>query len=144
MIYVTRGSSDSPATIFEIVPEKVSENVDTVVAGSAFTDNTARDPEKCSLGDLVSQKRPVRDFKRGRPNIGHLMSAAISHSSASLGNIGHVMVGACGPKELIDTTRQAVLHEKHDDGPSMTLYTEVSQSAPALTKSQILRTNLGN
>ena len=140
MIFVTRGSSyfQAPETISEFVPEKVSANVDTVAADSVSMNNTARDPEKSPVGDLVSQKRPRRDFQRGRPNIGHLMSAAISSSSTSSGDIARVIVGACGPKELIDTTRQAALHEKHDDGPSLTLYTEVSQFALTLTKSQVL------
>lgn len=55
--------------------------------------------------------------------MGNLIAAAATGS----GNLDdRVIVGACGPSELMSTTREAVNNELLNGGPSITLYTEVS------------------
>ena len=59
-------------------------------------------------------------MKKGRPNIKHLISDAISDCSSE----EQVGIGGCGPIEMIERLREAV-RGKRISGPSITLHTEV-------------------
>lgn len=58
----------------------------------------------------------------GRPSIEDHVTTCVE-SCKPTDRIG---VGACGPVELVASTRKAVAQRIYDNGPSMTLYTEVS------------------
>jgi Ferric reductase NAD binding domain. len=125
-IYVTRQtglSGTSSPTSPDSLSEKVSVKDDVVPAEPSLVFST-NDPEKGveqQSTDTISSS--VNRMLSGRPNIGNLIEAAATGS----GNLGdRVIVGACGPSELMSTTREAVNNELLNGGPSITLYTEVS------------------
>lgn len=103
VIHVTRGpSSSSP---------KLVQNFDS------------DDPEKRaskSTGE-GSSIQPI-DSRKGRPDISNLIGAV----TASADPNDHIMVGACGPMKMVGQTRNAVSDSMCEDGPSISLYTEVS------------------
>ncbi|KAJ5607288.1 hypothetical protein N7537_003907 [Penicillium hordei] len=123
-IYVTRQtglSGTSSPTSPDSLSEKVSVKDDVVPAEPSLVFST-NDPEKGveqQSTDTISSS--VNRMLSGRPNIGNLIEAAATGS----GNLGdRVIVGACGPSELMSTTREAVNNELLNGGPSITLYTE--------------------
>jgi hypothetical protein len=59
----------------------------------------------------------------GRPDIDNLIEAIVDSSSSAH---DRVIIGACGPSELMSVTRKAVHKDRYNGGLSMTLYTEVS------------------
>jgi hypothetical protein len=72
----------------------------------------------------------INEIRSGRPDIGKLIAAAVA-SSSSIDD--RIIVGACGPSELMSSIREAVYSDLYNDGPSLTLYTEVSlQDNPRL------------
>lgn len=72
----------------------------------------------------------LNEVRPGRPDIGNLIAAAASSAGKP---DDRIIVGACGPEGLIDATQRAIVRGLHDDGPSITLYTEASQ--PDITPS---------
>ncbi|KAJ5100434.1 FAD-binding 8 [Penicillium angulare] len=73
-------------------------------------------------------------IKPGRPDIENLIKTA----SNSQGNAdGRVIVGACGPKELISMARNAVNNDVRDERLSVTLYTETSSNRATITSCEI-------
>lgn len=126
-IYVTRQtdlSGTSSPTSPDSLSEKVSVKDNVVVPAQPSLVFSTNDPEKGveqqptdNISSSVNQMLP------GRPNMGNLIAAAATGS----GNLDdRVIVGACGPSELMSTTREAVNNELLNGGPSITLYTEVS------------------
>lgn len=59
--------------------------------------------------------------RRGRPNIADLVSNGISRCPPHY----QVGVGACGPTKILEGTREATTQKAFDNGPSITLHTEV-------------------
>ncbi|KAJ5213470.1 hypothetical protein N7449_000639 [Penicillium cf. viridicatum] len=123
-IYVTRQtdlSGTSSPTSPDSLSEKVSVKGDVVLTEPSLVFST-NDPEKGveqKSTDNISSS--VNQMLSGRPNIGNLIAAAATES----GNLDdRVIVGACGPSELMSTTREAVNNELLNGGPSITLYTE--------------------
>ncbi|KAJ6184662.1 hypothetical protein N7519_005963 [Penicillium mononematosum] len=110
-------SSTSPSSSSEKVSTK-----DDVILTEPSPAILTRDPEKGAeqqpTGNISSS---VKEILPGRPNIGNLIAAAAA-GSAKLDD--RVIVGACGPSQLLSTTQKAVSNELLNDGPSITLYTE--------------------
>lgn len=59
--------------------------------------------------------------RRGRPNIADLVANGISWCPPHY----QVGVGACGPMKILEGTREATSQKAFDNGPSITLHTEV-------------------
>ncbi|KAJ5705861.1 hypothetical protein N7536_001550 [Penicillium majusculum] len=123
-IYVTRQTDLSGASS-PTSPDSLSEKVsvkDNVVPAQPSLVFSTNDPEKGveqQPTDNISSS--VNQMLSGRPNMGNLIAAAATGS----GNLDdRVIVGACGPSELMNTTREAVKNELLNGGPSITLYTE--------------------
>lgn len=72
------------------------------------------------------QAIPLSARRKGRPDIVNLLANSISQCSLE----SRIGVGACGPIQMIETTRDAIYQSKHDNGPSITLHTEVSTLPP--------------
>lgn len=111
--------------------EKVAAKDDIILTepSSVFSTN---DPEKGVAQESTdSISSSTNQILQGRPNIGNLIAAA----AAGSGNLeDRIIVGACGPSELMSTTRKAVNDDLLKGGPSITLYTEVSQQECEMTK----------
>lgn len=125
-IYVTR-QTDLSGTSSPTSPDSLSEKVsvkDGVVPAEPSLVFSTNDPEKGV--EQQSTDNISSSFNRifsGRPNMGNLIAAAATGS----GNLDdRVIVGACGPSDLMSTTRETVNRELLNGGPSITLYTEVS------------------
>ncbi|KGO45244.1 FAD-binding 8 [Penicillium expansum] len=124
LIHVTRqadlsgtSSPSSPASLSEKVAAK--DDVILTEPSAVFSTN---DPEKgVEQQSTDSIPSSVNQILPGRPNIRNLIAAAASGS----GNPEYrIIVGACGPSELMSTTRKAVNDDLLNGGPSITLYTE--------------------
>ncbi|KXG47340.1 FAD-binding 8 [Penicillium griseofulvum] len=101
--------------------EEVSEKAPVIQAEDSPAFLTS-DPEKGVSQDSTSNiSSLVSGILPGRPNIGNLIAAAAA-GSGTLDD--RIIVGACGPSQLMSTTREAVNNELRNDGPSITLYTE--------------------
>jgi hypothetical protein len=125
-IHVT-GQTDLSGTSSSTSPssssEKVSAKDDVILTEPSrviLTSDPEKGAEKQPTGNISSS---VNEILPGRPNIGNLIAAAAA-GSAKLDD--RVIVGACGPSQLLSTTRNAVNNELLNNGPSITLYTEVS------------------
>ncbi|OQE32450.1 hypothetical protein PENFLA_c001G02010 [Penicillium flavigenum] len=123
-IHVT-GQAELSGTTSSTSPSSSSEKVsakDDVILKEPSPVILTSDPEKGAeqqpAGSISSS---VNEILPGRPNIGNLIAAAAA-GSAKLDD--RVIVGACGPSQLLSTTRKAVNNELLKDGPSITLYTE--------------------
>ncbi|QQK44079.1 FAD-binding 8 [Penicillium digitatum] len=123
-IYVTRQadlSDTSSPTSPGSLSEKVAAKDDIILTepSSVFSTN---DPEKGVAQESTdSISSSTNQILQGRPNIGNLIAAA----AAGSGNLeDRIIVGACGPSELMSTTRKAVNDDLLKGGPSITLYTE--------------------
>ncbi|KAJ5952097.1 FAD-binding 8 [Penicillium vulpinum] len=118
LIHVTGISSptSSPDTSLEKLSTKndVTQTEDIIV----FSTN---DPEKGGAQQSTDNiSSSIHQILPGRPNIGNLIRTATTASNSD----DRIIVGACGPSELLGTTRKAVNNELHNDGLSITLYTE--------------------
>lgn len=84
------------------------------------TDTTAvGDLEKGHEGRRLGV--PVANLRKGRPDIAALITDSLSVCATT----DQVGVGACGPVEILDTTRHTLFHRTFDEGPFITLHTEV-------------------
>ncbi|KAJ6011583.1 hypothetical protein N7451_002995 [Penicillium sp. IBT 35674x] len=123
LIHITRPTDitglSSPASTGS-VSEKVTTNGD-VAAVEPSLPVSANDLEKSTLQTYTAKPPSVNEIRLGRPDIGHLIEAAATSS----GNLDErVIVGACGPSDLMSTIRNAVNNDIRDDRLSITLYTE--------------------
>ncbi|KAJ5793295.1 uncharacterized protein N7503_009273 [Penicillium pulvis] len=123
IIHITRPTDItglSSPTSTGSVSEKVSVNGDVASAEPSLT-VSANDLEKSALQTFTPKLPSVNEIRSGRPDIGNLIEAA----ATSGGNLDdRVIVGACGPSDLMSTIRNAVNNDIRDDGVSITLYTE--------------------
>lgn len=129
LVHITRPTDitglSSPTTTGSL-SEKGSLNEDVAPVEPSLT-VTANDLEKSALQNFAAKPPSVNETRPGRPDIGNLIKVA----ATSCGNSDdRVIVGACGPSDLMHTIRNAVNNDIRDDGPSITLYTEVSKGAP--------------
>lgn len=90
------------------------------------------DPEKGTpvVGDIekgkkeaIGQAVAVSGVRKGRPDIASLITDRLSQCSVD----DRVGVGACGPINMIESTREVTCRSMFDSGPSITLHTEVSE-----------------
>ncbi|GKZ49342.1 hypothetical protein AbraIFM66951_001746 [Aspergillus brasiliensis] len=79
------------------------------------------DLEKGVLSQSKPEESPVSEVLPGRPDIGNIIEALVRSSPTTH---DRVIIGACGPSELMGVTREAVHKHLCKDGLSMTLYTE--------------------
>jgi hypothetical protein len=103
VIYVTRVSS---ASSLKLVPNFDSGDLEKGASKSTG--------EGSSIKSI--------DIREGRPDISNLIGTA----TASADPNDRIIVGSCGPLKMVDQTRNAVSESMCEDGPSITLYTEVS------------------
>ena len=81
------------------------------------------DPEKGPLHQSTPNTlSSTSEIRRGRPDMGNLIATAVT---AHRHPEDRIIVGACGPRELMTATRQALTDIPYNDGPAITLYTEV-------------------
>ncbi|CEJ56738.1 hypothetical protein PMG11_02936 [Penicillium brasilianum] len=79
--------------------------------------------EKGALKQSTTETSPVSVIQPGRPDISNLIEAIVDSKS---GANDRVIIGACGPSELMSVTRKAVHKDRCNGGLSITLYTEVT------------------
>ncbi|KAJ6013726.1 hypothetical protein N7540_008317 [Penicillium herquei] len=119
LIHVTRSTDLSGAPYStDLQSEKVS--LDNAVEPSPVQTPT-HDLEKGALEKSTILQASLNDIRPGRPDIGKLIADAVVLNSSTEDRI---IIGACGPSDLMSTIRQAVHSDIHNDGPSLTLYTE--------------------
>ncbi|KAJ5776867.1 hypothetical protein N7520_000113 [Penicillium odoratum] len=119
ILHVTRSTDLSGTPSTATLPEKVS--VDNVVATApSLRHSQIHDPEKGALEKSTVPKSSVNEIRPGRPNVSQLLGDVFALSNSD----DRIIIGACGPSDLMATTRQAVHSDIHNDGPSLTLYTE--------------------
>lgn len=68
------------------------------------------------------QAIPIFAQQKGRPDIANLLASCFSQCSLE----SKIGVGACGPIQMIEAARDAIYQSTYDNGPSITLHTEVS------------------
>lgn len=137
LIHVTR-ETDLSCVFSQTSPIPPGENIcaenNVVTAAPSTLYSPVSDHEKggseSSENTSFQTQSLFNKVRPGRPDIGNLIAAAASSAGKP---DDHIIVGACGPEGLIDETRRAVVWGLHDDCPSITLYTEVSQ--PYITSS---------
>ncbi|OQE45103.1 hypothetical protein PENCOP_c002G03822 [Penicillium coprophilum] len=108
--------STSPSSSLERVSEK--NGVIQPEDSPAFPTD---DPEKGIAQESTCSISSVNGILPGRPHIGNLIADAAVGSGTS---DDRIIVGACGPAELLSTTRKAVNNELHNDRPPITFYSE--------------------
>lgn len=84
---------------------------------------SANDLEKSTLQTFAAKPPSVNEIRPGRPDISNLIEAVATSGGNS---DDRVIVGACGPSDLMSTIRNAVNNDTRDNRLSITLYTEVS------------------
>lgn len=105
------------------ISEKVSIKGE-VTSTTPSTAVSANDPEKGALDSSIAVDGSAVNMARlGRPDIEGLISAAATPTDDPQ---ERVIVGACGPRELIAATKTAVNNNLHSEALSLTLYSEVS------------------
>ncbi|GAB1200385.1 hypothetical protein APSETT444_009756 [Aspergillus pseudonomiae] len=125
LIHVTRTASSSdlsPPTLPGSQDEKGSvlrETPESEAPLAVFTN----DLEKGAHRPSTLKTSPVSVIRPGRPDIGSLLEAIVLARSDE---DDRVIVGACGPNELMSVTREAVHQELRHDRLPITLYTEAS------------------
>lgn len=129
LIHITRPTEIiglSPPAITGSFSKKnsLNEDVAPVTPSPAVS---ANDLEKTALEMFAAKPPSVNETRPGRPDIGNLIGAAATSGGKS---DDRIIVGACGPSDLTSTIRHSVNNDIRDDGPSITLYTEVSKGAP--------------
>jgi hypothetical protein len=133
LIHFTR-ATDLSGTSLSTTPESHSEK-DSLKDGVVSIEpsplgSQINDLEKGALEMATGSPLSINEIRPGRPDIGKLIAAAVS-SSSSIDD--RIIVGACGPSGLMSAIREAVFSDLYNDGPSLTLYTEVSlQDDPSL------------
>jgi hypothetical protein len=109
---------------------------------SSLESTNVGDPEKRAppVGDVEKETPVVGDIEKGkkeaigqavavsgvrkvRPDIASLITDCLSQCSVD----DRVGVGACGPFNMIESTREVACRSMFDNGPSITLHTEVSE-----------------
>ena len=68
------------------------------------------------------QAIPIFAQQKGRPDIANLLASCFSQCSLD----SKIGVGVCGPIQMIEAARDAIYQRTYDNGPSITLHTEVS------------------
>lgn len=115
MIYVTRDDVASEnASSFETIQVTGDGEKGVSVVG---------DVEK-GKDEKTGEAGPISGLRKGRPDIAHLVTDCVSGASLE----DRIGVGACGPFNLIQATRDAVSQKAYDKGPSITFHSEVSGS----------------
>ena len=125
LIHVTRPASSSdlsPPTLPGSQDEKGSvlgETPESEAPLAVFTN----DLEKGAHRPSTLKTSAVSVIRPGRPDIGSLLEAIVLARSDE---DDRVIVGACGPNELMRVTREAVHKELRHERLPITLYTEAS------------------
>lgn len=124
IIHVTRAnaasddSSSLESTNAVGDPEKRSRPVGDVEKGTPVVGDIEKG-KKEAIGQAVA----VSGIRKGRPDIASLITGCLSQCSVD----DRVGVGACGPINMIESTREVTCRNMFDNGPSITLHTEVSE-----------------
>lgn len=78
--------------------------------------------EKEAAVDKTTEKLPLSvELHKGRPDLADVIANSIVHADTR----DRIAVGVCGPSDLVDRTRDVVRRDVYDNGPSITLYSEV-------------------
>lgn len=100
----------------------VSQETSTPNDSSSVELGTNGDMEQGKVED--SRQYSVSSARKGRPDVASLVNECLSQPSLSQSQ-QRIGVGACGPARLLDATKEAVMNPAHDNGPFITLHTEV-------------------
>ena len=95
--------------------------MDPVSKETAF--DSLADPEKGTSKVSTCSAFGIVGYNIGRPDINDVIATALLSGNTE---DDQIIVGACGPSELLSQTRNAIHIASDDDGPSVKLYTEVS------------------
>ncbi|KAL1854549.1 hypothetical protein Plec18170_004639 [Paecilomyces lecythidis] len=118
-VYVTRSAMAMEETTEIATPSSPDVSDSDPITPTA--DVTVYDIEKGSAPETTKEKLPFPiNLHQGRPQISDLLADIVSKTDAK----DCIAVGACGPSDLIDRTRDAVRKGAYDNGPSITLYSE--------------------
>lgn len=129
-------------------PEKVSHTSTEACSRISLPIMTTSDPEKAiKLEQAVKPNKAVDPEKAAdyaiethprRPSIPALMEALVENADPTK----RVIVGACGPESLLETVKSTASKCIRPDGPSFTLYIEVSRLSPTIFRSAKTRTGV--
>lgn len=97
------------------------EEVVSVDCSSLDSAPITTDVEK-GKDETGGQAIPLSVQLKGRPDIANMLASCISQCSLE----SRIGVGACGPVQMIKTTRDAIYQSTYDNGPPIALHTEVS------------------
>lgn len=113
IIHVTRDDIISEnASSFETLQANELENGLSSVSGDVEKGHDEDSKDACH----------IPDFRKGRPDIEQLVTDCLSRCSVE----DRVGVGACGPSDLLESTRKAVSRKEYDNGPSIIFHSEVN------------------
>lgn len=113
------------AYISRIYPRKETIKGDMMVT-APLTVMSENDPKKGTLQDTVTVNcSSINMIRPGRPDIETIITK-VTTSYRSPGD--RVIIGACGPRELIAAAQTAVNNNLHNEALSTTFYCEVSLS----------------
>lgn len=111
------------------IPTPSSPDCSDSDPSSPTAEITVYDIEKGTAPGTTKEKLPFSmNIHQGRPNISELIEATISGTDPK----DRIAVGVCGPGDLVDRTREGVSRDVYDNGPSITLYSEVSRESMRL------------
>lgn len=125
IIHITR--EDAPSSAYSSSGSIIVTS-DTEKKALAFGDVEKGSPV---VGDFEKTKEEVTGqttvsisaLRKGRPDIAVLMADCLSQCSED----EYVGIGACGPINIIESTREVACRSTFDNGPFITLHTEVSE-----------------
>lgn len=95
--------------------EVVSENCSSLDS-TPVTEDVEKGKE-----EIGAQAIPVFAQQKGRLNVANRLAGCFSQCNSE----SKIGVGACGPIQMIEDVRNAIYQSTYDNGPSITLHTEV-------------------
>ncbi|KAJ5770256.1 uncharacterized protein N7511_002307 [Penicillium nucicola] len=126
LIHVTRATDLSGASLSntpESYSEKSSVKDSSLPIEPSPQPSPIHDIEKSAV-ELTTKTTPsINEIRPGRPNIGKVIADAVASSKTD----DRIIIGACGPSQLMSALREAAFCDSYHDGPSLTLYTEEFQ-----------------
>lgn len=136
-IYVTRQTGELNSGMPTLNPHDLSEKSPVETTGAlmepSILDSEVSDIEKGGLQDLNPDDEFSHCVRPGRPDINNLIAASIANVSNHSPD-DRIIIGVCGPIAMTNATREAVSKAAHEDGLSITQYTEVSIHEVAFVK----------
>jgi hypothetical protein len=125
IVYITQedapSNADSMSDSMNVTSDIEKNNLvfGDVEKGSPVVGNFEKTKEEVTGQTTVS----ISALRKGRPDIAVLIADCLSQCSED----EYVGIGACGPISIIKSTREVACRSTFDNGPFITLHTEVSE-----------------